>query len=145
MILTIRRPSNWQSNPQDSGTFGTALLEKDTSSYNFYSGELPWRDNIPDLSCIPAGTYQAALAWMEVFGRQMYLLQNVPNRNSVFIHPGNWCGDIEKGLNSDVKGCILLGMSLGNIDDQKALLESVEAIDNFLALTGGQDLAVILE
>ena len=42
----------------DSGTFGNLRLDDGSL---FVTGELPWRDNAPQKSCIPAGTYTCAI------------------------------------------------------------------------------------
>ena len=141
MKLTITRPPDWQTHPASTGTPGTAQLD---NGLFFDSLELPWKNNQPDVSCIPAGVYQAALAWMPHFGKDMYLLQDVPGRNSVFIHPGNWAGDVSQGLRSDVEGCILLGLSTGEIEGQEGVCESVTAIDRFMAACGGQPITVVI-
>jgi hypothetical protein len=39
-----------------------------------FSGELPWRDNAPSISCVPAGTYRAIFTNSPRFGRALYLL-----------------------------------------------------------------------
>lgn len=63
--------------------------------------EQPWRDNKHDVSCIPNGTYPCVLAWSNRFKKLMPRLVNVPNREGILIHPGNFAGDTH--------GCILVG------------------------------------
>jgi hypothetical protein len=63
--------------------------------------ELPWRNNAPDVSCIPAGTYGVALAWSKKFARLTPHLFGVPGRSYIEIHPGNWT--------ENTAGCILPG------------------------------------
>lgn len=92
----------------DDGTFGKYVSD---SGFSCATGELPWRDNKPNLSCVPLGKYVALWAWSASHNCNLYLLQNVPGRTAVEIHKGNLCGDILQGRASDVQGCCLLGMA----------------------------------
>jgi hypothetical protein len=51
--------------------------------------------------CIPEGTYNFTIEWMGDMRIHAPLLQNVPGRDGIFIHPGNFP--------RDTKGCILVG------------------------------------
>ena len=42
----------------DMGTFGALFAE----GFTCYTGELPWRDNKPEISCIPVGLYKVIWA-----------------------------------------------------------------------------------
>lgn len=111
--------------------------------------ELPWRDNHADFSCIPAGTYKAALLFSPRFGRPLYHLLAVPERTEILIHPGNWAGDVTKGLKTDVHGCILLGHSFGTLavaglHGQLALIASGMAVSEFMAVARGEPLDVVV-
>lgn len=64
--------------------------------------EEPWRDNQPNVSCIPVGTYKARMTYSPKFGRVLPELPGVPGRSAIRIHTGNTLADTE--------GCILLGM-----------------------------------
>jgi Family of unknown function (DUF5675) len=63
-----------------------------------YSIELPWKDNHTRVSCIPEGKYELVKRWSPKFDRHL-LLMNVPNRNSILIHPAN-------DALHELKGCI---------------------------------------
>ncbi len=63
--------------------------------------ELGWHDNLPDKSCIPAGTYKMAPRFSPKHGLEVWTLQNVPGRSDIEIHVGNF--------SRDTLGCILLG------------------------------------
>ena len=131
----------------DEGTQGKAALD-DVGSWCVL--ELPWRDNHAKLSCIPARTYKAKLQLSKHFHRQLYLLLDVPDRTEIEMHPGNWAGDEVKGFKTDVEGCIMLGHSFGHlgtghgIPGQLALIASREAISEFMAMTKGQEIDVVI-
>lgn len=63
----------------------------------------------------------------------VYLVEHVPGRSSILIHSGNVAGDVTKGLESDVLGCILLGQVRGTRRGQMAVLLSKPAICSFMA------------
>lgn len=65
--------------------------------------ELPWLNNEPQTSCIPAGTYLCPLAWSDRYQQLMPRLLHVPDRTGILIHSGNFAGDTH--------GCILVGKS----------------------------------
>lgn len=95
----------------DAGTFGT--LETDRG-LKLFTGELPWRNNARARSSIPQGKYRCKWSNSPRFG-ECYKLENVPGRSEILIHAGNFCGDVTKGFASDVEGCVLLGMSVGEL------------------------------
>jgi len=96
-----------------------------------FTMELPWRDNLRSLSCIPPGAYLCELRLSPHFGR-VYWLTNVPNRQYILIHSGNWGGDVQKGLKSHTNGCILLGKYQGYLQGQRAVLCSRPTVTNLL-------------
>ncbi len=118
----------------DAGTFGKLVLVIPTSggsiTWECHTLELPWKDNRTKLSCIPAGTYTSSPVRSPKFG-DVYGVHNVPGRSAILIHAGNYGGDIEKGLKSDIEGCILLGMGRGTLTGQPALTMSRDAIARF--------------
>ena len=124
----VRAPST------ESGTFG--FLAFPAEGISFYTAELPWRDNRPEESCIPAGTYQ--VTWDTAGDVVGYLLQGVPGRGEIQIHVGTWAGDRRKGLRSDSKGCILLGLSRLVIQGQPAIGRSRLAIQQLHAFLAGK-------
>lgn len=114
----------------DDGTFGVMLTDK--SGKRWYTGELPWRNNEREISCIPAGEYEARWDKSPHFG-ECYHLVGVPNRSEVLIHVGNWCGDKQLGKKSDVHGCIILGKGKAMLMNQPAVTDSKAAIAEFHA------------
>lgn len=126
------------------GTFG--VLQVDGLSGTWFTGELPWRDNRPDVSRIPAGSYLCKLQFSPHFQRMLYHVLGVPDRGDVEIHNGNYCGDVTLGFKSDVEGCTILGNGIGELQpdgyphSQAALLNSDVTLADFLKATGGQDI-----
>lgn len=111
----------------DQGTFGriTAL------DLTLFTGEQPWRDNAPNLSCVPIGKYRVEWTYSPRFGRMMYVLLGTEPRTGIRAHSANLMGDKNKGYRTQLAGCIALGEKLGWIDGQRALLLSVPAIRRF--------------
>jgi len=101
--------------------------------------ELPWRHNKQGLSCIPAGTYEVHHAYSPAFRKNLYRLKNVPGRAGVLIHSGNFAGAIDRAYLSHVKGCILLGKSIGILNKQRAVLSSKPTISAFEHFMGKED------
>ena len=132
----------------DQGTFGHLAVEG--SPFTCVTGELPWRDNAPNLSRIPVGVYTCRESWSDHFQAMLYHVLNVPGRGSVEIHWGNWCGDIVKGYKSDVEGCILLGNALGelappDLTPQKAVVGSKTTVLAFMAHLQGLDFQLTVQ
>jgi 7-cyano-7-deazaguanine synthase in queuosine biosynthesis len=69
--------------------------------------ELQWKDNARRTSCIPLGTYSVAKRTSNKYGNHFHLL-NVPGRNMILIHSGNYY--------SDSLGCIIVGEKHSDID-----------------------------
>lgn len=119
-ILRMRR--------NDQGTSGILLI--DNLQYCF-TLELPWRENRRSISCIPAGKYNCEIRRSPRFG-DTYWVKDVPDRQWILIHSGNWAGDVDKGYRSHVNGCILLGQSIGFLDNQTAVLNSRITVKKFM-------------
>ena len=139
-VLT-REPS------RDDGTFGKLVLD---SGESFHTGELPWRNNHPQTSCIPTAIYRCEWALSPSKG-WCYHLRAVPERDHILIHIGNWCGDVNKPnpatgkpYLADFKGCIGLGISVGILKQQPALLESGDAIRKFHEIMAGDPFELII-
>jgi hypothetical protein len=62
--------------------------------------ENPWLDNLPNISCIPAGEYICELDVSPKYGT-VFHVRNVEGRSHILIHWGNYV--------KDTQGCILLG------------------------------------
>ena len=97
----------------DNGTFGR--LVDDTGKRLCYTVELPWHDNLPDISCIPEGVYEVK-AYNSPKHGEVWMVQDVPDRSEIEIH----CANNIK----DLLGCIGLGDALGNINGLPSVMNS---------------------
>jgi hypothetical protein len=69
--------------------------------------ELAWKKNAKQISCIPKGIYKVRKRTSAKYGEHFHIL-NVPNRDFVLIHHGNY--------HTDILGCILVGKGLADIN-----------------------------
>lgn len=111
----------------DEGTFGVISV----GGVRLFSGELPWREDENDVSCIPAGSYTCVMTYSSHFKRKLYAVTGDVKRSGVRIHPANLVGDRTKGYVSQLLGCIALGLKMGRIRNQKAILVSQTAVRKF--------------
>ena len=112
----------------DAGTFGTIHLP---GQPRFFSLELPWKDNHPFLSCVPTGIYPAEMAWSAHFGRNLYHLLDVPDRDAIEVHVANWA--------SELRGCIALGRKIAQWPKKGwGVANSASALDLFTHALHGQ-------
>lgn len=107
----------------ENATFGHLLF----SFEHCYTLELPWRDNKKNISCIPEGKYKCKLEDHKTKGR-VYRLFDVPNRDGILIHVGNYAG-------KDSRGCILVGDRVMFPD---AVHESRIALDKLVRIMGDE-------
>lgn len=135
-VLLNRRESS------NDGTPGILLM---ADGWTCCSGELPWRDNARGASCIQPGIYRCRLYDSPRFGRPLYMLLAVQDRDHILIHPANYFGDDSKGKLTDLDGCIALGRSFAaGTGGQKMLTESRSAVGEFMARLGGQDFELVI-
>ena len=106
MIATLTR--------QASSPLGT-LGELEHGDFSCVTMEPPWRDNRPNVSCIPEGTYPCRWHKSPRYGC-VYAVLEVPFRSHSLIHAGN--------IAQHTKGCVLLGQRLGRLGGQPAVLIS---------------------
>lgn len=74
--------------------------------------ELPWNNNSPQISCIPKGSYRVKPYTSPSKG-DVYLLVDVPGRDMIEIHVGNY--------HTDIQGCILVGEEFKYINSDNEL------------------------
>ena len=109
----------------DVDSFGV-MLRDDTREPVCLSLELPWKDNLPDISCVPAGSYLAVWTKTSKHPGGVYMLQDVHGRSAVEIHVANKA--------SQLLGCIAVGQQFGALGGEDAVYSSVDAYNAFLAL-----------
>lgn len=119
---------------QTAGTFGTLTVKRDGEILQLHTLEPPWRDNRQNVSCIPTGSYRCE------FGPSgkgaLYHVLNVPHRDGILMHVGNWAGDETEGLRSDSEGCILVGIRVYEFETQIGISGSAVALDKLHKFTG---------
>lgn len=107
--ITVKRTRT--DDIQTTGQF--TLVVNGALQLTGFTLELPWRNNERQVSCIPPGKYRLKHFHSVKFGRCLEL-QQVPGRDAILIHAGNY--------NRDTHGCILIGANLidlnkdGNLD-----------------------------
>ena len=128
----------------DQGTFGHLICE----ALHLHSGELPWMNNEPNVSCIPTGTY--TVKWIPTGNYKGYVIQDVPGRTDIEFHIGNWCGDVFR-WKSSVLGCVCLGLKRGRMRPhgynflQEAVISSKNAMRKFHAFMKKETFILIIE
>ena len=132
----MRKATLYRLDSSDQGTFGVLVIKK--SNTWFFTGELPWRGNKSNISCIPKGAYRVVWTRSPRFKRCMYLVAKVKNRLGIRVHSANFVGDRKKGFRRQLAGCITLGEKLGWLGGQKAVLISRPAVRKFEALANGE-------
>lgn len=112
----------------DQGIFGRVVA----GSLSLYSGELAWRDNRPDVSCLPEpGLHRCVWTYSPRFRRFMYVLLGTEPRAGIRLHAANFMGDESLKYRRQLNGCIAFGERLGWMGGQKALLVSAPAMTKF--------------
>ena len=110
----------------DTPTYGVLLNEGIPFALTL---ERPWLENMPNVSCIPAGRYKAIRHVSPTFG-ETYWLQDVPGRSEILFHKGNVAAHSE--------GCILLGESFSHVMGENGITQSKEAFAEFMRILEGQ-------
>lgn len=131
----MRRALILRTESDDYGTFGNLTVD---GGFQCYSGELPWRNNKPSVSCIPAGTYKCTWKKSPKYG-DCFHVEKVKGRDNILIHAANWMGDKDKGLKCQLEGCISPGRAIDQLAGQKALLSSRDALAGLIADLGTED------
>ena len=130
----------------DQGTFGTL----EVNGKVWHSLELPWRDNQQSISCIPSGEYEAKIRYSPSFKRNTYHIKDVKGRSYILIHGANFAGDVSKGWQSHLEGCITLGKGKGvarnkHGNPQQCVFTSRTAIREFMDEMGGQPFKITIK
>ncbi len=125
----------------DQGTEGVLYFEGHTC----YTLELPWKQNLLNLSCIPAREYKLIWCYSHKYRRGMYLISGVFSRTGIRIHSGNVAGDREKGFRTHSLGCPVLGKYRGVLYGQRAVLYSRPTVRLFERVMNKQEGKIIIK
>lgn len=112
MVIITRKYS-------DLETFGDLVAHRNGKIFKCKTLELPWINNAKNISCVPKGIYNVKQNFWSKKLKSYYLLQNVPSRNGIYMHEGNYAFK-KKGI-PDIQGCILLGLSYADLDADQTL------------------------
>lgn len=121
------------------------------SGLQLYGGELPWRNDAKDLSCLPpAPTAGNVERWLMQYqfssrhGRKLYHVVKrlmpdgtwgpLPDGRTVpEWHSGNLCGDVALGALSQVLGCTILGNAIVTFKARDLFFKCADGVNRQLA------------
>lgn len=84
------------------------VVENDKALFECFTIEREWSNNKVGVSCIPQGKYSVVKTYSPRFKKDLYLIENVPNRSGIRLHPANYARQLN--------GCIAFGSKLIDID-----------------------------
>lgn len=95
--------------------------------------ELPFINNTPMISCVPAGIYPVKWTYSQRHGKYMYQIIDVPYRTGIRFDVANKA--------SQLKGCVAIGNEYRDIDGngQLDILNSQTTNDAFNAFFNKED------
>lgn len=102
------------------GTFGILRVQKRIKLFTLEPND--W-ENMTNISSIPAQQYLCKRHMSPRFG-ETFLVQDVPGRDDVLFHWGNW--------KTNTEGCILLGT--GVLTDKTGISNSKKAFREFMEM-----------
>jgi Family of unknown function (DUF5675) len=91
-----------------------------------YTIELPWKNNLARVSCIPEGRYELIKRWSLKFNWHLQIM-NVSQRSFILIHPANDASRELKGCIAPV--CLITGAGKG--------IHSRSALKTLMGLVAG--------
>jgi hypothetical protein len=95
----------------------------------FPTVERPWKNNEPNVSCIPAGYYPVKWVITQTAGNMNGYgigLEGVPDRSLIRIHAGNTADDL--------RGCIAPGMQFHEFGINRGVSQSRAALHELMRL-----------
>lgn len=101
-----------------------------------YTLENPWRNNKRKESCIPTGSYPCQ-TYSGTRYKDVWVVKGVLDRSAILIHFGNTAADTD--------GCLLLGMNVGRMSGQPAVLDSRKAIQYLRSLLGEKEFILTIK
>jgi hypothetical protein len=96
----------------------------------FFTLELPWRDNIENVSCIPEGNYQCA-PFNGAKYKDVYEIKGVEGRKDILFHVGNYV--------NNTKGCVLIGSGISFHGDTYMVTSSKISFERFRGIMGDDE------
>lgn len=105
-----------------AGTNGTLFHKQ---QFLCFCIELPWRLNLPNLSCIPDGTYELEFFYSPSFNHHLRV-KEVVGRNGILIHPANDALSELGGSIAPVSQLTGIGKGLGSRKALDMLLMRIE-------------------
>ncbi len=101
--------------------------------------ELPWKDNLPNISCIPAGEYRCDYLEKSASGKykRCWHVREVPGRTGCLFHSGN--------IPSHTRGCLLLGVRRGWLKGRPAVFNSRSAMAALLNHIGPVGFRLVID
>ena len=113
------------------GTYG--MLLTDDRKEICKTLELPWKDNLPRISCIPTGTYTCHRRFSHHFQLEVFEITGVPGQADILMHPANYT--------SELLGCVALGTSFADLnhDGVQDVASSRDAFTAFMQRMQGID------
>lgn len=97
--------------------------------------ELPWRSNLPSVSCIPEGKYPIWPRSSPRFGRHLEII-DVPDRDLILFHPANNALRELRGCIAPVMELVGEGMGIRSREAFRKLMDRVTpALENDELLT----------
>lgn len=134
--------------PTDKQTVGKLfVINQDIIEFDCHTLELGWHGNKKDISCIPIGEYTIKKRFSDKYGEHWHI-QNVPDRDMILIHTGNYAGSNNPRTNEpDTHGCILIGLGLADIngDGYMDVTESKNAMEQLNEILTGQEYKLIVK
>ncbi len=117
----------------DRQSLGVLYLFTGADIFVAKSLELPWNDNKPQISCIPAGRYLCKRTWSPKHGEYQHEICNVPGRTGLRFDIANFV--------KQLLGCVCLGDAYKdiNLDGNLDVIHSGETIRKFRELVGEED------
>lgn len=99
----------------ENQTLGTCTIFNDEGvpMFSALSLERGWRNNKPDVSCVPVGCYKMKLEYSPRFKKDLWELKDVPGRSECKFHSANFWHELN--------GCISLGLQAIYINNDKYL------------------------
>src|SRR6185312_722180 len=88
--------------------------------------ELPWKNNSARISCIPEGRYLLEKRYSPKF-RHHYLVNDVPDRQYILIHPAN-------NALTELKGCIAPVSIIRGIGQGALSLQAMQHLSSYLLI-----------